>query len=90
MQVLVYPIGIPLMYSLVLWRNSSLLDPVGTQSMPDHLSLASRERHEEKLAGLAFLYKQYHPRVWWFELFETARRLVSKRVVLHVTEYQTC
>jgi hypothetical protein len=83
MQVLVYPIGIPLMYFVVLWRNRVLLNPTSTQLMPDHLSLALRDKLEEQLAGLSFLYKQYHSRVWWFELAETARRLVSNIITTY-------
>eukprot|EP00953_Heterococcus_sp_UTEX-ZZ885_P030846 16257-Heterococcus_DN1.PRE.3 len=85
-MMVIYPIGIPVMYFVILWRNRDMLNPVGDTSMPLHLSLAAREVQEGKLSGFGFLYKQYKPNVcWWFELFETARRLVMLvTIVVHV------
>jgi hypothetical protein len=66
------------MYSVILWCNRSVLNSARHKAMPLHLSLAARSAQDTELTGVAFLYKQYKPDVcWWFELFETARRLVS-------------
>jgi len=34
------------------------------------------ERVNPGVKGLSFLYSSYEPRCWWFEIFETVRRLV--------------
>jgi hypothetical protein len=76
-MVVVYPIGVPVLYSTVLASNKHRLNPAGGKKYPPHLSLAAREQYAVELEGLSFLYQQYRPSMWWYELFETARRLVS-------------
>lgn len=51
-----------------------MLRPSGVHPLPEALAL--REESAAKLTGIAFLYKSYKPDAWWFELFETARRLL--------------
>ena len=44
-----------------------------------HCSLFLRSQREEmnpSLRQLKFLYETYEPRCWWFEVFETVRRLL--------------
>jgi hypothetical protein len=83
-MVVVYPIGVPVLYSTVLASNKHRLNPAGGKKYPPHLSLAAREQYAVELEGLSFLYQQYRPSMWWYELFETARRLVS---ITHCTVY---
>jgi hypothetical protein len=76
-MTVVYPIGVPVLYSTVLASNRHKLNPAAGKKFPPHLSLAAREQNAIELEGKSFLYKQYRPSMWWYELFETARRLVS-------------
>ena len=85
LMVLVYPIGIPAMYYYLLWKKKALLDP-GQEEKEHRMSdedalretLKEREELEEKypdMKSLRFLYESYEPKYWWFELFETMRKL---------------
>eukprot|EP00953_Heterococcus_sp_UTEX-ZZ885_P036825 18957-Heterococcus_DN1.PRE.2 len=76
-MTVVYPIGVPVLYSTVLARNSHKLNPAAGKKFPPHISLAAREQNAIELEGMSFLYKQYRPSMWWYELFETARRLAG-------------
>ncbi|GMI40505.1 hypothetical protein TrCOL_g10999 [Triparma columacea] len=84
-MILVYPIGIPLMYFVLLWRKRDLLEAgqtVKEESMSEEkaLKLALEERkmneiEDPTLKALSFLYGSYEPKFWWFEVFETLRKL---------------
>jgi hypothetical protein len=85
-MVLVYPIGIPCMYYCLLNKvkdriecgQSSIEELVGEVEGKNQ-ALAIREQNEsddEGLKRLGFLYSMYEPKAWWFEIFETCRRLM--------------
>ena len=84
-MIIIYPVGVPVMYFFLLWRKRHLLDP-GQRSKEGKMSeeealneaLAEREEHETRdvtLKALSFLYGSYEPKYWWFEVFETLRKL---------------
>eukprot|EP00519_Triparma_laevis_P001961 CAMPEP_0182516702 /NCGR_PEP_ID=MMETSP1321-20130603/40862_1 /TAXON_ID=91990 /ORGANISM="Bolidomonas sp., Strain RCC1657" /LENGTH=595 /DNA_ID=CAMNT_0024724333 /DNA_START=1 /DNA_END=1786 /DNA_ORIENTATION=+ len=84
-MTLVYPIGIPLMYWILLFRKRKLLNG-GQKEKEKRMSteqalreaLEEREKNEEKeptLKSLSFLYGNYEPKYWWFEVFESIRKL---------------
>jgi hypothetical protein len=64
LMLLVYPIGIPAMYTCILFSNREKISE----------GVDKREENE-KLMSLAFLFDAYKPEFWWFEIFETFRRL---------------
>ena len=69
-MLLVYPVGVLVLYSYLLINNRSKINrPV-----------EEREK-DEKLMQIMFLFDVYKPSCWWFELFETARRLLVTGVL---------
>jgi hypothetical protein len=84
-MIFVYPIGIPTMYYILLYRKRKLIDPgqaefEKTMSEEEALekALAIREKNEEEdptLKAISFLYGSYEPKRWWMEVFETVRKL---------------
>ena len=84
-MVAVYPLGVPSMYFILLWRKRDKLDPgqevfETTMSEEEALekALIDRRKNEEEdptLKSLAFLYAAYEPKRYYFECFETLRKL---------------
>ncbi|GMH98757.1 hypothetical protein TrVE_jg2081 [Triparma verrucosa] len=85
LMILLFPIGVPVMYFVLLYKKREKLDPgqglfASTTSPEGALekALSIRAKHESEdtlLLSLRFLYSSYEPRMWWFEVFETLRRL---------------
>jgi hypothetical protein len=70
LMIFVWPIGVLALYSYLLVKNRARINrPV-----------EDRE-NDEKLMRLAFLFDPYKPEYWWFEVFETARRLAMTGVL---------
>ena len=64
LNVILYPIVIPAIYSLLLFRKRDRINqPVAIRELDD------------SVLPLSFLFESYHPQYWWFEIFETYRRL---------------
>ncbi|GMI38133.1 hypothetical protein TeGR_g10821 [Tetraparma gracilis] len=95
-MILVYPVGIPLMYFALLFRKRAMLDPgqlkfareLGSEEAGLKKAIEERKRLElgdPGLASLAFLYSYYEPRCWWYEVFETLRRLLLTGGLLFVS-----
>jgi hypothetical protein len=72
---------------VLLFRKRAMLDPgqlkftreLGSEEAGLAKALEERERLElgdPGLKSLAFLYDAYEPQRWWFEVFETGRRLL--------------
>ncbi|GMH94871.1 hypothetical protein TrST_g7752 [Triparma strigata] len=73
-MALVYPLGVPLMYSLLLYKYRRNINPeVESKSMEDQMT--KREK-DPSIKILSFLWISYKPECWWFEIFECARRLL--------------
>jgi hypothetical protein len=62
LMVGIYPVGVPLMYWVLLYR------------MKDRL-MGEDRINDEKLRGILFLWEPYKKEYWWWEVFETVRRL---------------
>ena len=63
-MVFIYPIGIPVTYAIALFKaRKNIQNPVEIRDA------------DEAVASLAFLFDSYKPKFWWFEIFETVRRL---------------
>jgi hypothetical protein len=70
LMIFVWPIGVLALYSYLLIKNRARINrPV-----------EDRE-NDEKLMRLAFLFDPYKPEYWWFEVFETTRRLAMTGVL---------
>ena len=84
-MILIYPIGVPFSYWFLLWRQRHLLNGGQRDKEVDmseekalEKALEEREANEKEntsLASLTFLYGSYEPKYWWFEVFETVRKL---------------
>ncbi|GMH89826.1 hypothetical protein TL16_g11577 [Triparma laevis f. inornata] len=86
-MICVYPIGVPLMYYLLLRRERAMLDPgqrkstfeLGSEEKGLEKALKVRHELEEahpEIKRLEFLYKNYEPQTYDFEVFETLRKLM--------------
>jgi len=62
LMVGIFPVGVPLMYWVLLYR------------MKDRL-MGEDRINDEKLRGILFLWEPYKKEYWWWEVFETVRRL---------------
>ena len=81
----VYPIGVPLLYFCLLWSKRDKLDPgqkIYEKTMSEEEALkkalidrARNEAEDPTLKSLAFLYASYEPKRFYFEVFETLRKL---------------
>ena len=87
LMILVYPIGVPFMYFVLLYRKRAMLDPgqerftreLGSDELGKEKAIRERERlvmGDPGLASLSFLYGAYEPRCYGFEVVETLRRLL--------------
>ena len=86
LMILVYPVGIPAFYTVLLYRSRNELYPGlekhGVRSMftPSHTSWTAPEQHELSPEHmLFFLVSSYKPRAFWFELVECFRRIALSR-----------
>jgi hypothetical protein len=85
--VVIYPVGIPVMYYKLLHKQRAMLDP-GQDSMSkeegsqeDGLKKALERRSELEdehpaVMALSFLYSNYKPNRYYFEVVETGRKLM--------------
>ena len=76
-MILVYPVGVLGAYAALLWRNREVIKG---RDYPDVNEVdgggGKQDGGDEGAAGsIKFLYDSYKPAFWWFEIFETARRL---------------
>jgi hypothetical protein len=69
-MMLVYPIGVPLLYYILLWSNSEALHD---ENHPDHGPVSTK---------LKFIYKAYEPEYWYFELVWLAYKLLLTGVII--------
>lgn len=72
-MIFIYPIGIPLLYGSLLFRSR------------DRLLLADRD-NDPKISKISFLWQNYEPDKWWFEVFECGRRLAMSGVLVFVAQ----
>jgi len=82
-MVVVYPLGIPLANHFMLWRVRDKVNPnqrnlvFESGSEKAGLAKATQIRDKNKdIQYLSFLFAAYQPEYWWFESFESARRII--------------
>jgi hypothetical protein len=86
LMTFVYPIGIPFLYFVLLRRELPLISPDDevlrdsvSEKKAKELALSKRAQIEvahPHVKRLSFLYSAYSPKYWWFEVFETLRKLL--------------
>ena len=69
----VYPLGIPFMYFILLYRKRRIL-------MDEDLRVAN-----QSVISISFLWKMYETDCWWFEVFECGRRLSLTGLLMFVS-----
>jgi hypothetical protein len=84
-MVIIYPICVPFSYWFMLYRLRTLInggqlvkEEVLDRKKSAHLALLERAKNEDEnpsLKSMRFLYENYQPKYWWFEVCETLRKL---------------
>jgi hypothetical protein len=80
----VFVLGIPAAYLRLLWRHRGALNPKpSTAAQRRDASLVGRDawahkqrEHDPSIHHLSFLWGGYRPKLWWFEVFEMARKFL--------------
>lgn len=96
--IFVYPLGIPLMYFVLLWRQKDLIDPIvpelghkgrmdGVHSEQVDLAVALRKKYAQ-IRPTSFLYSQYEPIYWWWEVLECFRRLLLTSTQVFLAKWE--
>ena len=71
-MIFIYPFGIPFLYMMLLYRHRKKINP-----KTDHYNaLLLREKEEDSLYHIAFLYRYYRPAAWYFEVVDSLRRII--------------
>ena len=78
-MILIYPMGVPLLFFVLLWRASSLINPLRFRDQP--LVAMEFRRHQTKLRAIAFLFQSYQPHAMYYEVYESVRRVILTGVV---------
>ncbi|CAN0479076.1 unnamed protein product, partial [Discosporangium mesarthrocarpum] len=104
-MVLVYPVGIPLLYFWILWRNRSKLNPKldSTVHTPGHTqpqptmtpqeeilynkelqAKVSSRKKDPDLAPSLFLWKDFGPSLYYYEVVECGRRILLTGALIFI------
>lgn len=98
-MLVVYPIGIPLGYFILLYRQRRLLNPhepvLGI--LPDYPGFEGAVRYVRSkniaLQSTVFLWGSYEPRVYWWEVVEMLRKMLLTGAIVFMspgTPTQVC
>jgi len=79
----VYPVGVPLMYSVLLFRNRQRINPKEGSTVDDKMRIRDADLSIKKLS---FLWVSYKPSCWWFEIFECCRRLLMTGGLVFISQ----
>ena len=84
-MIFVYPIGIPFSYIFFLHKHKHTIDPgqeelvmiLKSEEKALEMSIQIRDNgpYAKEHSKYSFLYEAYEPKCWWFEIFDTYRRL---------------
>ena len=80
LMVCVWPLGVPVLYTLLLVSRRRLINPVAES---DAEALVKREEHSERISHLEFLYQLYWPRYYLAEVFEVGETRAVLANYLH-------
>ncbi|KAH8048703.1 chlorophyll synthetase [Aureococcus anophagefferens] len=90
LAVFVWPVGVPLLYFTLLHRHKHEINPSVVVAAPSDAGSARARSLEIRSANgnirhLGLLYTPYEPHMWWWEIAEIARRLLSTSFLLVVS-----
>ncbi|GMH53428.1 hypothetical protein TrRE_jg10032 [Triparma retinervis] len=95
-MLVVYPIGIPLVYAIVLFKNRSKLNPKRNNNLvldrrgvgyEDYEAKVIAQREEDQgIQHTIFLWGSYRPCAWWYEIFECLRRLALTGALVFIRQ----
>jgi hypothetical protein len=78
-MVIIYPLGIPALYALLLWNNRHKL------SSNNESSVRMLNRHKDiSLRPTRFLWKSYTARMYYWEVVECMRRLLLTGAIVFI------
>ena len=86
LMIMIYPVGIPMIYAVILFRNRKLINPDWRKVIDtsEKSFVSNKVIQKEKIKvratyreikNIKNLYESYVPKRWYFELFDCARRL---------------
>jgi hypothetical protein len=83
-MVFVYPLGCPLLYFHLLHTHRIAI----SSRNPDtsFFSVEDMTPDERKIYPLRFLFHSYHPHLWWWEMVETANRLLLTGILVLIEQ----
>mmetsp|Transcript_45294 Transcript_45294/g.61827 ORF Transcript_45294/g.61827 Transcript_45294/m.61827 type:complete len:338 (+) Transcript_45294:3446-4459(+) len=88
-MVLVFPIGIPLLYYVTLLKHRHVLDPVVPstgkrgrmrEDVENTVAAIAIRKNNETLGPLVFLFESYEPQYWYWEVFVCFNRVLLTNV----------
>ena len=82
LMILLYPVGINVMYFVLLYRHRNLINP--PKMGIDH-AIVSRNANP-RVAHLSFLFKHYKPSAYLYEVIDSMRRLLLGGVYVLFSE----
>jgi hypothetical protein len=77
-MILVYPLGIPALYTALLWRHRDAVRATATATRPR----IDRMHANSALMSSAFLWQPYTVRMYYWQVVECARRLLLTGVMV--------
>ncbi|CAM9190499.1 unnamed protein product [Ectocarpus sp. 8 AP-2014] len=104
-MIMVYPVGIPLLYAFILWRNRESLNPcvkTGAVVNPradgstaritfkaeyseDLEEKLEKRRRNPDLIPSMFLWKDFGPEIYYYEVVECGRRILLTGVLIFIS-----
>ena len=73
----VYPVGIPMLYAVLIWRQREFLKSKEKMKTEDS---------KEKVGHILFLVSHYETKCYWFEVLDCVRRLLLASIIGLVSE----
>jgi hypothetical protein len=80
-MIILYPVGLPALYYWLLYQHRLEISKRGIYKLDDDTWLQSLSKLSEDAKVLQFLYRDYKPQYWYFEIIETFRRLFLTAVL---------
>lgn len=80
-MIIIYPIGLPLLYFWMLYSHKEEIKNRGIYKLDEDTWLQSLTKLKEDAKILQFLYRDYKPDFWYFEIIETYRRIFLTAVI---------
>jgi hypothetical protein len=86
-MIFIYPVGIPLCYACLLFRFRHHINPIGCSDELHAMRVRRdlRNSHPE-LRAIEFLFSCYRPGAWWFEVFDSVRRIAMTGLIRYVAK----